>query len=63
MYKRLKGLMAENNLNQDAMAKKLGLSYAAFNRKFNGKDEFRMSEILKIMEMFDKTFEEIFLCK
>jgi len=59
----LKGLLISKGINQSELAKRLGINACSVSLKITGKRQFTLSEILKIMEILDKTFEEIFLLK
>ena len=60
LYK-LKGARAEKGYHQGDVADKLGISRDSYNMKENGKSEFKLSEILKLLEILDKEFNDIFL--
>ncbi len=51
--KKLKGLMAENNITQQDLAKILRISVTGLNKKLNGKSEFKASEIKIIADFFN----------
>lgn len=59
--RKLKSLRAEHGLTQVQIAKKLGMSEQTYVSRENGKTEFTVSEINKIVKMFDVTYKEIFL--
>jgi len=48
--------------NQSDLAVAIGISVQTFNRKLNGTDgaEFSQSEIIKIIERYDLTAEEVY---
>ena len=50
----LKGKMRENNMTQEAVAAKIGLSLSRFNAKLNntGGAEFSLGEIRSLKELF-----------
>lgn len=48
---KLKSLLLLNGLNQEDLAKCLGLSKQAINMKINNKRAFKLSEISKICEL------------
>ena len=58
---KLKGARAEKGYSQGEMADKLGISRDSYNKKENGRSEFKLSEIIAIMDILDKGFEDIFL--
>lgn len=55
---KIRGLLKENNLSQDAYRKKLGISLNNFNDKINGKLQFTEKEI---RVFFDDFGYQIFL--
>lgn len=59
--RKLKGLIVEKGITQKELAEEIGISREMFNRKINGKNEFRLSEAFKISEYFKKPISEIFL--
>lgn len=59
-YLKLRALMAEHNLKQEDMAKKLKMAISTFNRKLNGQVPWYYHECAKIAIMFGRSVEEIF---
>lgn len=57
---KLKVLRAQHNLRQIDVAKKLGVSISTYSQKEQGIREFTVSEINKILELFNVSYEEIF---
>ena len=55
---KLKGKMRENNLSQEEVAKKIGLSLSAFNNKINGKVNFDIKEAEAIGTILNLTDDE-----
>ncbi len=45
---KLRALLIENNLTNEDIAKKLGISKQSFSMKINNKREFKTSEIYKL---------------
>ena len=45
---KLRALLVENNLTNEDIAKKLGISKQSFSMKINNKREFKVSEINKL---------------
>lgn len=45
---KLRALLVENNLTNEDIAKKLGISKQSFSMKINNKREFKVSEIYKL---------------
>lgn len=41
------------------LAKYLGISYQALNKKVNGQSEFKVSEVAKIMQRYNLSAEEV----
>lgn len=60
---RIKTFMALNKIDQDEMAKKLGISRTAFNQKLNrnGSKLFNIDEAIRISEILNVTLDQIFL--
>ena len=53
--------MRENNVTQQELADKLGISVQTFNSKINGRTAFTIPEAMKIIEFLEiKKPEEIF---
>ena len=61
MLTKLRGKRVEYGYSQQDLAKKLEISTNAYNLKETGKREFRMSEINLLLELFNCTYEDIFL--
>lgn len=61
MLVKLKGKRVEKGLGQREIAELIGISLYTYNLKENGKVEFRMWEINKILEILDCKYEDIFL--
>lgn len=61
---KLKAAIVESGLNQEQVAKMLGVSLCTFNYKLNGVSEFKTSEIKKLAELLrlttDKTMQIFF---
>lgn len=58
---KLKGIMRENNVTQQELADKLGISVQSFNSKINGRTAFTVPEAMNIIEFLGiKNPEEIF---
>ncbi len=60
---KLKAAIAESGMNQEQIAKMLGVSLSTFNYKLNGVSEFKASEIKKLAELLkmkDETMVKIF---
>lgn len=49
----IKAEMLKNKLNQEAVAKKLGISATAFSNKLLGYSEFKASEVYKLATMLN----------
>ena len=61
MLLKLKAKRVEKGLTQTDMANKIGIAPATYNHKENGQAYFSFKEILKILELLDCRFEDIFL--
>lgn len=60
MYPKLIGKRNEKKITQEKMAKLLGISKNNYNFKENGKLDFNLMEVKKILEILDAKYEEIF---
>ncbi|TDX49137.1 helix-turn-helix transcriptional regulator [Orenia marismortui] len=60
---KLKILIIESDSTQEEVADYLGLAETTFNRKLNGKSEFKLSEAKKLADLFNLTIEELFFLK
>ncbi|ACD23062.1 DUF739 family protein [Clostridium botulinum] len=60
MYSRLKGLMVENSITQQNLAKILDISISTLNFKINGKSDFTIMEAKKVSRILNKSIEEVF---
>jgi len=60
-FNKLKGARVEKGYSQVEMAEKLDISTDSYNMKENGKSEFKLSEIIAIMDILDKEFTDIFI--
>lgn len=63
---KLKAAIAESGMNQEQIAKMLGVSLCTFNYKLNGVSEFKVSEIKKLAELLkmeNETMVKIFFCR
>ena len=61
--KKVEELIKSRNAKISEIAKKLGISEKQLKNKFEGKDEFYVSEVIELTEIFDldiKTVAEIF---
>lgn len=58
--KKLKGAIMASGYTKNEMAKKLELNAASFSHKLNGKREFKLNEVKKILKIIGKTFDDIF---
>ena len=58
---KLKGKRVEKGLTQEAISKLLNMEKATYVRKENGKSQFRLDEVKKLLEILDCRFDDIFL--
>lgn len=60
---RIKTFMALNEIDQEEMAKKMGMSRTAFNQKLNrnGSKLFNIDEAIRISKILNVTLDQIFL--
>ena len=61
MYRKLIGKRNELGLNQEQMAEKLGISKNNYCLKEQGKLDFNLTEVKKILEIFKCEYNDIFL--
>ena len=60
---KVKKLIEERNVTYQEFAKKLGISVRSLQKKLSGEEEFYVSEVIEITEIFDldiKTVSKIF---
>lgn len=60
---KVKKLIEERNVTYQEFAKKLGISVRSLQKKLSGEEEFYVSEVIEIAEIFDldiKTVSKIF---
>ena len=55
----LKAKRVLKGMYQHELAKEIGVSHKTYNFKENGKVEFNVEEILKVIECLDLTFDEV----
>ena len=60
MYPKLIGKRHELKLTQEDMARLIGISKNNYGLKENGKLDFSLPEIKKILNILNSTYEEIF---
>lgn len=60
MYPKLIGKRNEKGITQEKMAEMLGISKNNYNQKENGKLDFGLLEVKKILQILDSTYDEIF---
>jgi putative transcriptional regulator len=60
MLEELKIARVRKKMNQTDTANYLGISSVSYCRKETGKNDFTLTEIKKLMELFNKKFEELF---
>lgn len=63
MYPKLIGKRNEKGLTQQEMADLLGISKGNYNLKENGKLDFNLLEVKKILKILDTSYDEIFFEK
>lgn len=61
MLLKLKAKRVERGMTQTDLATKIGIAPATYNRKENGNAYFSFNEIMKILQVLDCKFEDIFL--
>ena len=60
IYPRLEGMIAERGLNYRQTAAGIGLSEQAFSRRMRGRARFKVEEVVRLCNYFDKPIEEVF---
>lgn len=60
MYPKLVGKRNEKGITQEKMANLLGISKGNYNLKENGKLDFNLAEVRKILKILDESYEHIF---
>ena len=61
MLLKLKAKRVEKGLTQAQIAKMIGIAPATYNHKENGSAHFSFNEIVKLLEVLNCKFEDIFL--
>lgn len=51
-YNKLKGKMREIGVNQENIAKTIGISVTSVSQKINGISDFKISEVKKLQEVY-----------
>lgn len=59
-YPELVGEMAKHGDTQESIGKLLGLAYSSVCRRLTGKTEWSISEIDKLCDYYNKSYEELF---
>ena len=60
MYTKLVGKRNEKGITQEKMAEMLGISKNNYNLKENGKLDFNLVEVKKILQILKSSYDEIF---
>ena len=60
LYPELRAELARNDLSYEDFGKIIGISANSVSQRMNGDVEFRIKEIFKTMDYFNKKFEELF---
>lgn len=60
MYPKLIGKRNEKGITQEKMAELIGISKNNYNLKENGKLDFNLSEVKKILNILDEDYNNIF---
>lgn len=61
MLLKLKAKRVEKGLTQTQLAQKIGIATATYNHKENGTAHFSFQEIVKLLDILECKFEDIFL--
>ena len=57
---KLRGWMGSNKVSQRHMAELLDIPYETFKTKITGASQWKLSEVIKILDVTGRSFEEIF---
>lgn len=60
MYPKLIGKRNEKGITQEKMADLLGISKNNYNLKENGKLDFNLAEVRKILKILEESYDNIF---
>ena len=60
MYPKVVGKRNEKGITQEKMAEMLGISKNNYNLKENGKLDFNLVEVKKILQILKSSYDEIF---
>lgn len=60
LYPKLVGKRNEKGITQEKMAEMLGISKNNYNLKENGKLDFNLVEVKKILQILKSSYDEIF---
>lgn len=60
IYPKLRGIRNEKGYSMEDVAYKLGITKDCYFRKENGKTDFYLYEVRKLLELFNCKFEDIF---
>ena len=60
LYPKLIGKRNEKGITQEKMAELLGISKGNYNLKENGKLDFNLLEVKKILKILDDSYDNIF---
>lgn len=60
MFSKLIGRMAEKGFSRESVAKVLGVSTVTFRRKLNGENDWKLSEVYRLISLLEIPYEEIF---
>ena len=61
--KELKALRRYHDLTQEKMASYLNISLKTYISRERGNTEFKLHEIYKITKLFNRPFNDIFICE
>ncbi len=60
MFPNLRAELVRRGMNTKDFAEELGFAYPTLTRKMSGQSDFSYSEIIKIIEYLELTFEYLF---
>lgn len=60
VYEKIKKYRIDKNYSQESVAYELGLSQSQYSRRENGQIVFNIDEILKLVDVFDISLNDLF---
>ena len=60
LFGKLLGRMAEKGLKKGAVAKMLGITDRSLSNKLYGRNDWKLTEVYRLIEMLDISYEDIY---